>query len=148
MEAVMTRILIVAGMLLLCLDSAIAQQRGSVLDRADGNGDGSITRAEFLDARAKLFSTRDRNSDGYVDAGDVPARAAGRPRVADGMTKMRQLLDASGDGKISKDEFVNGGLALFTRVDADRNDTLDPEELAAARQAAKQRAADNEDAAQ
>ena len=108
-----------------------------MLERADGNGDGSITRVEMLDARAKVFSTRDRNGDGYIDAADVPSRAAARPRVADGMSKLRQLLDTSGDGKVSKQEFIDGGLALFTRADTDHNDTLDPKELAAVREAAK-----------
>src|ERR1044071_1053613 len=146
METVMTRILIVAGWLLLCGASVSAQQRGSMLERADANGDGSITRAEMLDARAKLFSPRDRNGDGHIDAGDVPSRAAARPRVASGMTKLRQLLDSNGDGKVSKQEFIDGGLAIFTRADTDHNDTLDAKELAAAREAVKQRAAGGDDA--
>jgi Ca2+-binding EF-hand superfamily protein len=136
-EVVMTRFLIVASLLLSA--SAMAQQRGSLFDRADGNGDGSITRAELLAARNAAFATRDRNGDGYIDAADVPARATARPKVADGMARMRQLLDASGDGKISKEEFVNGGLAAFTRADTDGNDTLDAKEVAAARAAIAQR---------
>ena len=94
----MTRILIAAGLLLLCGASVSAQQRGFMLERADGNGDGSITRAEMLDARSQLFGTRDRNGDGYIDAADAPSRAAARPRVAHGMSRLRQLLYTSGAG--------------------------------------------------
>ena len=140
----MTRFLIIAALLLLSLGPATAQQRGSMFVRADGNGDGSITRAEFLDARANLFGTRDRNADGYIDAADVPPRAAARAGLADGMARMRRLLDASGDGKVSKEEFVNGALTIFTGADADGNDTLDPKELAAAQTAAARRTTDKE----
>src|SRR6185437_14781453 len=44
------------------------------LDRADLNHDGVITRAEFTEARRRLFVRLDRNGDGYLDKADVSAR--------------------------------------------------------------------------
>ena len=48
-------------------------------------------------------------------------------------------MDANGDGKISKDEFVGAPTLLFDQFDADRNDVLDAKELEAARNGAKER---------
>lgn len=122
-----------ATLLLLSGSIALAQGReGAVLDNADANHDGKVTRQEFTDARAALFAKLDRNSDGVVDDADGGGRQGGQRAAA-----IRERLDANGDGKIGKDEFVNSPSLLFSKFDADKNDVLDAKELEAARGAAE-----------
>ena len=119
--------------MLTCLLSVTAhaqtrERPGSMFDRADANADGSLTREEFAAARADQFATRDRNSDGAFDKADIGERAADRPRVTQAMSAMLSQFDADRDGKVSKAEFVDGGLKLFDRADANKNGTLDQKE--------------------
>jgi Ca2+-binding EF-hand superfamily protein len=117
-----------------------AQMRASgegIFDKADTNGDGSITREEFRVARTEQFARFDRNGDGYLDSNDVPKRALARREQNGGGGMLSGQFDANGDGKVSKDEFVNGPTLIFDRSDADSNGVLDAKEIAAAKEAAK-----------
>lgn len=108
-----------------------------MFQRADANRDGSVTKAELIAGRGQQFSKFDRNSDGYLDSSDVPKRVAERRKRSGGGELLSGQFDADGDGKVSKDEFVNGPTFIFDRADTDKNDVLDPKELAAAKEAAK-----------
>lgn len=120
-----------ATVLLLSSCVALAQAReGALLENADSDHDGKVTRQEFTAARAAQFAKLDSDNDGFVDDA-----AAGGQRAA----AVRGRLDRDGDGKISKEEFVDGPALLFTRFDADHNDVLDAKELQAARSAAQER---------
>lgn len=134
----MSRTFISAALLILLSAPAMAQMRGEgMFDRADANDDGSVTREEFVAARADQFTKFDRNSDGYVDSNDIPKRLAARRQQNGGADILVGQFDADGDGKVSKEEFLNGPTLIFDRADADKNNVLDPKELAAAKQAAK-----------
>ena len=113
---------------------------GSVFDRADTNGDGAITRDEFRDARAAQFTKRDRNHDGAIDQEDVGQRAAARPRVTQAMNALLTQFDSNADSEVSKDEFVDGGMKVFERADADGNGTLDAKEVETAKAKLRERA--------
>lgn len=122
--------------------SAVAQGRdgpGAMFDRADSNGDGVVTRDEFLAARATQFGKRDRNADGVIDSSDLGERAAGRRRASQALNAIVEQADTNADGKVSKDEFVEGGGKLFERADADRSGTLDAKEIEAAQARLKER---------
>jgi hypothetical protein len=123
-----------ATLLLLASSTALAQGReGAMLDNADANRDGQVTRQEFTDTRVALFARLDRNSDGVVD--DADSGGLGGQRAA----AIRERLDTNGDDKISKDEFVKAPSLLFDQFDADKNEVLDAKELETARGAANDR---------
>jgi Ca2+-binding EF-hand superfamily protein len=86
------------------------------------------------------FGRFDRNSDGYIDDADVPERMRAR-RDASGGGMMRKEFDKDGDGKVSKEEFVNGPTTLFDLADTNHDGRLIEQELEAAKAAARERAA-------
>jgi Ca2+-binding EF-hand superfamily protein len=135
----MSRWFVSTALLILLSAPAMAQMRGEGLfERADTNHDGSVTREEFLAARAEHFAKLDRNSDGYIDSADVPERLAKRRAQNGGADFLVSQFDANGDGKVSKEEFVNGPTLAFDRADTDKNNVLDAKELAAAKDAANE----------
>ena len=125
---------------LLLSSAALAQNHpraGQMLDRMDANNDGSVTQEEFTAARAEMFSKRDRNTDGYLDGEDAGKRM--KHRGGEHMAEARDRLDKDGDGRISKDEFVNADSPLFATADKDSNGVLDAHELANAKTAMQER---------
>lgn len=138
----MFRMLTAAALLSLFSLPSMAQMmrdgREGMFERADANNDGSVTKEEFIAGRGQQFARFDRNSDGYIDGNDVPKRLAERRKQNGGGGEMLGgQFDADGDGKVSKDEFVNGPTLIFDRGDTDKNNVLDAKELAAAKEAAK-----------
>ncbi|HWK63535.1 MAG TPA: EF-hand domain-containing protein [Rhizobiaceae bacterium] len=121
---------------------AKAQTRdpSQLLARADLNGDGQITRQEFVSARAQTFTRLDRNGDGFLSTADAPRRFIGRQKAEGRIRDLMQTLDTNRDGWVSREEFVNGPVRLFAVADSDGNDVIDRSELAAFRaNAAKRR---------
>jgi len=101
---------------------------------ADADGNGQVTRAEFLAYRGQQFARFDRNGDGFITMDDVPRLLAGRfePRVQ----AMRQQFDANHDGRISRDEFVRGPTPGFDLADANHDNIVSTAEAQALRQKA------------
>lgn len=141
---------------------ATAHARGSapgpMFSQADKDG-GTLSREAFRDSRAAKFARMDRNSDGYLDEadrrdtanapkanaknGEWPARRMKGERTQRNYKKMDrkdmlERLDADGDGRISKDEFIDGAMPMFDKADTDGNGVLDAKELATMRQSAWQ----------
>jgi Ca2+-binding EF-hand superfamily protein len=111
-----------------------------MLQKADLNRDGAITRAEFQENRARQFERFDRNRDGYLTKDDVPRMARRNAGGGGGrMAELIQAFDANRDGRLARDEFVRGPTLGFDRADADRNNRIDPHEMEAFRQAAAAR---------
>jgi Ca2+-binding EF-hand superfamily protein len=137
----MLRLLTAAALLSLLSAPSIAQMMRSggegIFERADANNDGSVTKEELIAARGQQFAKFDRNSDGYLDSNDVPKRLAERRKQNGGGEMHGGQFDTDSDGKVSKEEFINGPTLIFDRADADKNNVLDAKELAAAKEAAK-----------
>jgi Ca2+-binding EF-hand superfamily protein len=111
--------------------SRIVQQ----LERADTNGDGSISKPEFRAHRQAQFDRIDRNGDGFMADGDIPKRL--KNRMPDGLStdQMIKQFDKDGDGKVSETEFVDGPALIFDRVDANADGMVAKAEMEAARAA-------------
>jgi Ca2+-binding EF-hand superfamily protein len=137
----MLRLLTAAALLSVFSAPSMAQMMRhggeGMFERADANNDGSVTKEEFIAARGDQFSKLDRNSDGYLDSTDMPKRMAERRKQNGGGETHGGQFDTNGDGKVSKDEFINGPTLIFDRADTDKNNVLDAKELAAAKEAAK-----------
>jgi Ca2+-binding EF-hand superfamily protein len=122
------------GLLAMAATTQAAGQRGSmdpmeVFEHADANHDGNITRAEYVAARAAKFDELDRNHDGFLTDADFPRlKKMGGDRAQKFQT-MLQKLDTDHDGKVSRDEFVNGGGAMFDMADANHDGVVDQAEL-------------------
>jgi Ca2+-binding EF-hand superfamily protein len=114
---------------------AVAQSRkpdlSKLLDRADANGDGIITKAEFTAACAAMFDRLDRNHDGYLTKDDTPRFAQRQSSNGSRSQEMLLMLDKDGDGRISRDEFVNSPSLLFERADTNHDGQVDAAELVA-----------------
>jgi len=112
------------------------ERRAEAFARLDANRDGMISRAEFDNRqrlaggdraerrqdRAERQATRGERRGG--GGGGMFARFGGRAFGA---------ADANRDGRVSRAEARTGALALFARVDTDRNGTISVEERQAAR---------------
>ena len=94
-------------------------------DRIDENADGNLEEAELRDALALLRSGRRGGGPG-VGAG----RGAGAGRGTDPVGRLRQF-DADGDGQVSRDEVPDRMAPLFDRFDANHDDVIDDDEIAA-----------------
>jgi hypothetical protein len=102
------------------------QQLLASFDRIDANGDGAISRAEYRAVQAARWPQIDRNGDGYLTEDDFPRIAAQRAR-----TQLAQVayLDTDGDGRISRNEFLDGPAHVFRRADRNGDGVLTRSEL-------------------
>jgi hypothetical protein len=103
------------------------------LEKADTNGDGAISRAEFTAFRAAQFDKRDTNHDGFLTADDKPMHPGKAPAAGAAPARFMAALDTNKDGKISRDEFVNGEAKMFDRLDTNKDGTISKAELDAAK---------------
>jgi Ca2+-binding EF-hand superfamily protein len=119
----MFRIILLVTAVSLAASPALAQSGNPTrqvladFDRIDTNGDGVISIAEYRDVQIARWSRIDRNKDGFLTLDDFPRFAAARAKR---LLAEIPDLDADGDSRISREEFVNGPAPLFRR--ADRND--------------------------
>lgn len=96
--------------------SRMDERRGRMFAAMDKDGNGSVSRAEFDGARAGRHGDRGPRMgrhDGHGAPGD-----AGK---------------AQANASVTKADFVNRRLAMFDRLDTNRDGTISPEERAALR---------------
>jgi hypothetical protein len=127
-----------ASVLTLCAGAALAQGPGGMAQfwaNADANKDGTVTKAEFDGSRTARFTAQDANKDGFlVQAEMAPPPGAGGPPPGGrggGGGGFGMRMDADGDGKISKAEYLGGGTMQWDRADANKDGKVDKAEIAA-----------------
>ena len=87
--------------------------------RADTNGDGTVSRAEFFAKGDTRFKRLDANSDGTIGTAEFRG-----PRLA--------RADANGDGAVTKSEFAAQEDTHFKRIDSNGDKQISEAELQAA----------------
>jgi Ca2+-binding EF-hand superfamily protein len=126
---------------------------GNMLERADTNNDGNISRAEFDAAgraaeslkeqsrgqrRTAMFARFDTNSDGVISAAEIAAMRAARPERGGPQAGMPAAggrgglgPDTNNDQKVSLAEWLARPDPLFDRGDANKDGRVTREEAAA-----------------
>ncbi|MEP7004494.1 MAG: hypothetical protein ABI810_00825 [Sphingomonas bacterium] len=101
------------------------QGRGGGMMRADTNGDGTISRAEFTAQAEARFARMDKNGDGFITADEMSGRS-GR-----GLGGGLMSADTDQDGKISRAEFMAQSTERFAKLDTNGDGKISGDEMKA-----------------
>ncbi len=93
----------------------------------DLNGDGKITRAEFMAVRATCFARYDANGTGMLTRAEV--KKFSPPPLADRIDAAFSRLDLDGDVLIGREEFDRESDRLFRQMDTNADGVLAGTEL-------------------
>lgn len=93
-----------AVLAVLTAGAAVAQQAPVRGNRGDADGDGGISRAEFVDARIARLTAIDANRDGSISAEE--RQAARQSHRAERVSARFAALDKDGNGSVSREEFT------------------------------------------
>jgi len=102
--------------------------------QSDSNSDGVLTRAEFDAGRAAQFARLDADNNGQLTREEMRAGRGergehrGRRGHRGGPGGGLQGADANNDGNITRDEFLARPIAMFERLDANRNGVIEASE--------------------
>lgn len=101
-----------------------------LMQQADVNEDGVLTKAEFEATLESQFARIDRNGDGKASQADAP-KFAGRDRFTSRVSPLIAQQDQNGDGALSFAEFSARPLSGFARMDDDGDARVDLDAIAA-----------------
>ncbi len=93
----------------------------------DLNGDGKISREEFMAVRAVCFARYDASSTGMLTRADIERFSS--PQIVDRIDAEFSRLDLDGDGVISREEFDRESDRLFRQLDTNGDGVLAGTEL-------------------
>ncbi len=96
-----------------------------LMHKIDTDGDGMISKAEWLAFQESVFAMMDKNKNGNVDAkhfiaadgGDVAKFATGGYARGLRTRAMMHKIDSDGDGMVSHDEFIAYQTKVFDMMD-------------------------------
>jgi Ca2+-binding EF-hand superfamily protein len=108
----------------------------AMMKMLDADGNHMVSAAEFDDYYGKIFDELDTDKDGSIDAKEwVGVKGSSKIDIATGgysrqlrTMKMMGMMDADGDHKVTKDEFINFHKKIFEAMDKDGKGELNPQE--------------------
>jgi Ca2+-binding EF-hand superfamily protein len=125
--------------------AAVIKGRDDAFKKIDTNNDGSMSAAELAaadagNARRQLdakFTQLDTNKDGQLSKAEFLAATPQPAALMPGISKTIATLDKNKDGKVTPDEFRAPQMAMFDRIDANKDGVLSDAERQAARRPKK-----------
>jgi len=106
------------------------------MHKIDTDGDGTVSKAEWLAYQEKVFAALDKNKSGVVDEKEFLSPSSDMATFATGgyarglQTKaMMHKIDTDGDGTVSHDEFIAYQSKVFDMMDKNKSGSLGPQEF-------------------
>jgi hypothetical protein len=106
------------------------------MHKIDTDGDGTVSKAEWLAYQEKVFAALDKNKTGVVDEKEFLSPSSNMATFATGgyarglQTKaMMHKIDTDGDGTVSHDEFIAYQSKVFDMMDKNKNGSVGPQEF-------------------
>lgn len=132
----MKTITLAAALLALSAGASLAQTGAQEGPKADTNGDGKVTLAEFKASRLNRTMRADANKDGKISKAELEAVAAARKGgegQGGGGGRMFGMMDANNDGFLTRAEIEKMVERRFQRLDVNGDGSLSAAEMQAAR---------------
>jgi Ca2+-binding EF-hand superfamily protein len=102
----------------------------------DTDGDGTISRAEWLAYQEKIWATFHKDKNGEVDEKAFTTPSSTMATFATGgyarglqSKEMMHKIDVDGDGKVSHDEYISYQMKIFDHMDANHTGSIGPQEF-------------------
>jgi hypothetical protein len=108
----------------------------SEMHKIDTDGDGTISKAEWLAYQEKVFAALDKKKTGVVDEKEFLTPSNDLVQFATGgyarglQTKaMMHKIDTDGDGTVSHNEFIAYQTKIFDMMDANKGGVVGPQDF-------------------
>jgi hypothetical protein len=106
------------------------------MHKIDTDGDGKVSKAEWLAYQEKVFAALDKDKTGKVDekafltpSSDMATFATGGYARGLQTKAMMHKIDSDGDGSVSHDEFIAYQTKVFDMMDKNHAGSLGPQEF-------------------